>query len=62
MARPNLKERGTPKGQTFGKKCWPKPESITGIRIQGLKTELYLRSERTPERIFRKTIRLEITK
>jgi hypothetical protein len=27
--------RGTPKGQMFRKKCWPKPESIKGIRIQG---------------------------
>jgi hypothetical protein len=31
----------------FGKKCQPKPESIKGIRIKGLKKQLYLRSERT---------------
>jgi hypothetical protein len=50
-----------PKGWTFGK-CCPKPESIKGIRIQGLKKQLYLRSERTSGRIFKKTIVLEIVK
>jgi hypothetical protein len=54
--------RGTHKGRTFGKKCRPKPESIKGIRIQGLKTQLYLRGERTSGRIFGKTIGLEIVK
>jgi hypothetical protein len=54
--------RGTPKGQTFRKKCQLKPESIKGIRIQGLKKQLYLRSKRTPGSIFGKTIGLEITK
>jgi hypothetical protein len=46
----------------FGKKCQSKPESIKGIRIQDLKNQLYLRSERTSGRIFKKTIRLEIAK
>lgn len=54
--------KGTPKGQTFGKKCWPKPETIKGTRIQGLKKQLYMKSEGTPERIFGKTVGLEITK
>jgi hypothetical protein len=52
----------TPKGRMFGKKCRPKPESIKGIRIQDLKKQLYMRRERTPGRIFEKTIGLEIAK
>jgi hypothetical protein len=47
--------RGISKGRNFGKKCRPKSESIKGIRIQGLKKQLYLKSERTAERIFGKT-------
>jgi hypothetical protein len=54
--------RGTPKGRTFGKKNRPKMESIKGLRIQDLKKQLYVRSERTSRRIFGKTIVLEIVK
>jgi hypothetical protein len=54
-----LVERGTPKRWMFGKKYRPKPESIREIRIQGLKKQLYVRSERTYGRIFGKTFKLE---
>jgi hypothetical protein len=36
--------------------------NIKGIRIHGLKEQQYLRRERTPGRIFGKTIGLEIAK
>jgi hypothetical protein len=54
--------RGTPKGQTFGKKCQLKPKSSKGINSQGLMKQLYLRSERPSGRIFRKTTGLDIVK
>jgi hypothetical protein len=54
--------RRTPKGWTFGKKCRLKPESIKGMRTQGLKKQLYLRTERTSGKIFGKTSGLEIAK
>jgi hypothetical protein len=49
-------------GQTFGKRRRAKPECKNGIRNRGLKEWLRLGSQRTPCRIFRKTIRLEIVK
>jgi hypothetical protein len=45
----------------FGKRCWVKPEGISGVRNQGLKEQLRLRKERTSGRIFRKSIELGIT-
>jgi hypothetical protein len=41
---------------------WSESRRQYWIRTQGLKKQLYLRRERTFERIFRKTIILEITK
>jgi hypothetical protein len=52
----------TQKGQTFGKRHRAKPKGINGLRYPDLKKQLHLRKERTSGRIFRKTIRLEITK
>jgi hypothetical protein len=59
------KEKAVPrtqKGQTFGKRCRPKPEGINGIRDRDLKKELRLRKEGTSGRVFGKTIGLEIAK
>jgi hypothetical protein len=37
----------TQKGRTFGKRCWAEPEVINGIRNQGSRQQLCLRTERT---------------
>jgi hypothetical protein len=37
--------RGIHKGLMFGKKCRPKPESIKGIRIRGLRKQLRISEE-----------------
>jgi hypothetical protein len=54
--------QGTQKGQMFGKRHRPKPEGISEIRIQDLKKELCLGSERPSSGIFRKPLRLEFMK
>jgi hypothetical protein len=54
--------RGAPEGQTFGKRCWAKPEDITGIRNQGSRQEPHLGSRTILGRIFRKTVKLVILK
>jgi hypothetical protein len=54
--------RGAPKGQTFRKSRRAKPECNSGIRNRDLKEWLCLGSERTSDRIFGKTIGLEIMK
>jgi hypothetical protein len=54
--------QGTQKGQMFGKRRRPKREGISEIRIQDLKKELRLGSERTSSGIYRKPFRLEFMK
>jgi hypothetical protein len=41
---------------------WPLPQCSSGIRVQDLKEQLCLGSERTSSRIFRKAVMLEIVK
>jgi hypothetical protein len=48
------------KARTFGTRRRAKPKGINGTRNQGLKKQLRPRSERTSDRIFGKTIGLEI--
>jgi hypothetical protein len=52
--------QGTQKGQMFKKRCWPKPDGISEIRIQDLK-ELRVGS-RSSSGIYRKPFRLEFMK
>jgi hypothetical protein len=55
-------EQEARKEQTFGKIQCTKPKGSQVINNLDVKEQLHLRSERTPSRIFRKTIRLEIMK
>jgi hypothetical protein len=50
------------KGWTIGKRRRAQPESISGIRIQGLKKQLRLGKEKTSGRIIRKALVLVIAK
>jgi hypothetical protein len=47
--------RRTPKGLTFKKRQWTRPECNSGIRDRGARLQL-------PSKIFRRTIKLEIEK
>jgi hypothetical protein len=58
----DIVEIGAPKGRTSGTRRRAKPESITGIRNEGSRQRLCLRSKTTLGRFFRKTIELEIVK
>jgi hypothetical protein len=54
--------RGTPKGGTFGKRCWVIPEGSTGIKDPGTRRQLHLKIEWTSDGYDRKAFRLEFMK
>jgi hypothetical protein len=53
---------GTPKGQTFEKRCQVQPECNNGIRDRGLKEQLHLGSKRAFNKTIRQTLALEVVK
>jgi hypothetical protein len=54
--------RGTLTGWTFGKRRRAQPECNNGIRNRGLKERLRVRNKGTLNKIFRRTIELEVGK
>jgi hypothetical protein len=54
--------RGASKEWTFEKRRWTCPECNNGIRDRGATQQLLLRKERTLNKIFRRTVELEIRK
>jgi hypothetical protein len=55
-------EQGACKERAFGERPRTKPKGSQGVKNRDVKEQLRLRSERTPSRIFRRKIRLDIGK